>query len=101
MPSYEATPEELQKYGASLNIWQQLQLLSTWAPLLTYGQRFVGAADPYTKSLVVAEACEWMASKTDSGLDDQLVRHVAAMLKTKEGEDLVRWIVAKVEGLKA
>jgi hypothetical protein len=40
---------------------------------------------------VVANACEWLASKTDSTLDDQLVRHVSDVLKTKEGEQLVRF----------
>lgn len=101
MPAFEMTAEEANRYGATLNLWQQLVLLQAWAPLWTYGQRFVGAPDPYAKSIVVAEACEWLASKTDTGLDDELVKHLAAVLKTREGEDLVRWAIAKVEGLKA
>lgn len=101
MPAFEMTPEEASRYGNSLSIWQKLALIQAWAPLLTFGQRFVGAVDPYAKSLVVSECCEWLASKTDSGLDDELVKHLAAVLKTKEGENLVRWGIAKIEGLKA
>jgi hypothetical protein len=42
---------------------------------------------------VVSEAAEWLASKTDATADDQLVRHLAAVLKTKEGENLVRFLL--------
>ena len=101
MPAFEMTAQEQAQYGNRLNIWQQIQLLSAWSPLIGYGQRFVNAADPYQKSLVVAEACEWLAAKTDAGVDDELVRHLAAMVKTAEGEAFVRWIVVKIEGMKA
>jgi hypothetical protein len=91
MPSYEMTAQEQQEYGTTLNIWQALRLLQTWSPLVNYAREFVATVDPYKKSLVVANACEWLASKTDSTLDDQLVRHVSDVLKTKEGEQLVRF----------
>lgn len=91
MPNYEMTPDEVAEYGNTLNVWQALRLLQTWHPLITYGQRFVQAIDPYAKSLVVAEAAEWLASKTDATVDDQLVRHLAAVAQTKEGEQLIRF----------
>jgi hypothetical protein len=91
MPQFEMTAQEQQQYGSTLTIWQALRLLQTWSPLVNYGREFVNAVDPYQKSLVVANACEWLASKTDSPLDDQLVRHVSDVLKTKEGEQLVRF----------
>jgi hypothetical protein len=91
MPSYEMTAQEQQQYGSSLTIWQALRLLQTWSPLVNYAREFVATVDPYKKSLVVANACEWLASKTESPLDDQLVRHVSDVLKTKEGEALVRF----------
>lgn len=97
MPSYEATPAELEQYGNKLSIWQQLQLLQAWAPLIGYGQRFVNESDPYKRSIVVSEAAEWLASKTNSVADDQLVRLLADLLKTKEGESLVRWCLLQVE----
>ena len=91
MPTYEMTAAEQQQYGTSLNIWQALRLLQTWHPLISYGQRLVQAVDPYQKGLIVGEAAEWLASKTDSTVDDQLVRHLAAVAKTKEGEALIRF----------
>jgi hypothetical protein len=93
MPTYEMTAAEQAEYGNTLNIWQAIKLLQTWHPLITFGQRFVSTPDPYAKSLVVSEAAEWLASKTDSTADDQLVRHLAAVLKTKEGEVLVRFLL--------
>ena len=91
MPTYEMTAAEQAEYGSTLNIWQALRLLQTWHPLISYGQRFVQTVDPYQKGLIVAEAVEWLASKTDATTDDEVVRHVAAVLKTKEGESLVRF----------
>lgn len=101
MPAFEMTAAEQAQYGASLSIWEKIVLIQSWAPLLTFAQRFAGTPDPYAKSLIVSECCEWLASKTDSGLDDELVKHLAALLRTAEGENLVRWVIAKVEGLKA
>lgn len=91
MPAYEMTAAEQAEYGSTLNIWQAIRLLQTWHPLITYGQRFVQTVDPYQKGLIVAEAVEWLASKTDATTDDEVIRHVSAVLKTKEGEQLVRF----------
>ena len=91
MPQFEMTAAEAQQYGNTLNIWQAIRLLQTWSPLIAYGQRFVQTVDPYQKSLIVGEACEWLASKTDATTDDQLVRLLADVAKTKEGEQLIRF----------
>lgn len=96
MPAYEMTAEEAQQYGSTLTIWQALKLLQTWAPLVNYAREFAATADPYKKSLVVSQACEWLASKTDSALDDGLVRHISDVVKTPEGEALVRFCLAQV-----
>lgn len=100
LPNYEGTADEYAKYGNTLSIWQQLALLQKWAPLIGYGQRFVNEADPYRRGLVVSDAAEWLASKTNSTTDDQLVRLLADVLKTKEGEALVRWCLLQAEGAK-
>lgn len=100
MPTYEATPEELEKYGAGLSIWQQIALLQAWAPLIGYGQRFVNEVDPYRKGLVVAEAAEWVAGRTDANLDDKLVKLLADILRTPQGEALVRFVLLQAEAAK-
>lgn len=79
-----------------LSIWEQIRLLSEWSPLFAYGQRFIGEADPHKKSVIVAEACEWLASKTRATtVDDELVSLLSAILKSPQGEALVRWAVSK------
>jgi hypothetical protein len=100
MPAYQATPAELEQYGSKLTIWQQLALLQAWSPLIGYGQRFINEADPYRRSIIVSEASEWLASKTNSQADDQLVRLLGDLLKTKEGEALVRWCLLQVEAVR-
>jgi hypothetical protein len=97
MPAFEMTASEQQQYGNKLSIWQQIQLLQAWAPLIGYGQRFVNEADPYKRSIVVSEAAEWLASKTNATADDQLVRLLADLLKTPQGEAIVRWFLLQVE----
>lgn len=100
MPSYEATPEELAEYGSNLNIWEQIRLLSAWAPLVSFAQRFVVEPDPFRKTLIVAEAAEWVASRTDSKADDVLVRLIVETVKTPQGESLVRYFLAATQEAK-
>ena len=94
MPQFEMTAAEEQHYGNSLNIWQAIRLLQTWSPLIQYGQRFMAEVDPYKKGIIVAQAAEWLAAQTDSDLDDQLVRRLAAVAQSKEGEDLIRYCLS-------
>lgn len=81
-----------------LSIWDKMRLLSEWSPLIGFGQRFISEIDPHRKSIIVAEACEWLASKTRATtLDDELVSLLSAILKSPQGEALVRWAMQKVE----
>jgi hypothetical protein len=99
MPDYGATPAEAQQYG-NLNLWQSLMLLQRWAPLIGYGQRFMAEPDPYRRSLIVADAVEWLAAQTQARVDDELVNKLAAVLKTPQGEALVRWVMQQVEAVR-
>jgi hypothetical protein len=99
-PNYQGTADEYAKFGPNLNIWQQLQLLSQWSPLIAYGQRFVNEVDPYKKSLIVSDAAEWLATKTNAQTDDQLVRLLADILRTPQGEALVRWALLQAEAVR-
>ena len=100
MPDYGATPAEEAKYGNALNLWQSLMLLQKWSPLIGFGQRFVNEVDPYRKSIIVGEAAEWLASQTAAQADDQFVRLLSDLLKTQQGEALVRWILLQVEAVR-
>lgn len=77
----------------------QVRMMREWAPLLGYGRRYVAATDPHERSLVVADMIEWAASRTPGKLDDRLAGHVVAILKTQEGEALVRDLLSIVEAL--
>ena len=67
------------------------------APLIGYLQKFATEGDPFKRGLIIADACEWLASKTTNRIDDEAVRHIAAVLKTPEGEALVRWVLLQIE----
>ena len=61
-------------------------------------QAFLAEHDPHAKTLIVADACEWLASKSkNTTVDDELVAQVTAILKSPQGESLLRWVLAKVE----
>lgn len=98
--SFEMTAAEAAQYGDGMSIWQKIALLNSFAPLIGYGQRFTQESDPFKRGLIIADACEWLASKTNSAADDEFVKHVAAVLRTPEGEKLVRWCLLQVEALK-
>ena len=91
-----ATPDEVREYGSTLSLWEALRLLQRWAPLIGHARAFMATADPHRRALVVADACGWLARQTDTTLDDDLVRHVSAVLVTREGEALVRFCLLHV-----
>ena len=97
--AFGATSVEVAKYG-NLNLWQSLMLLQKWSPLLKFGQAYIAETDPYKRAIIVADLAEWSASQTNATVDDELVKRLADVLKTPEGEALVRWIVVQAEALR-
>lgn len=82
-----------------VSIWEKIRILQEWAPVATYVQAFLAEKDPHGKSLIVADACEWLAAKSkNTKVDDELVDHVTAILKSPQGEAFLRWVVAKIDG---
>lgn len=84
-----------------LSVFEQLRMLQEWMPLLGYGQRYLAEADAHSRVLVIADGIEWLASKTNNSLDDKFVAHAVAILKTPQGEALVRDLVALGETMVA
>jgi hypothetical protein len=78
-------------------ILEQARLLAEWAPLLRYCQRYLSESEPAARASVVADGLAWMAAKTDTRLDDQLVGHFVAILKTTEGAALVSFLASQAE----
>jgi hypothetical protein len=80
-----------------MNIFEKLRLLAEWSPLLTYMQTLAAEDDMHAKAVIVAEALEWVATRTEIEWDDELASHVNDILVSEEGEAFVRWILEKIQ----
>jgi hypothetical protein len=80
-----------------MNIFEKLRLLAEWSPLLTYMQTLAAEDDMHAKAVIVAEALEWVATRTQIEWDDELASHVSDILVSEEGEAFVRWILEKIQ----
>ena len=83
--------------GTEMNIFEKIRLVAEWSPLISFLQQFAEEADIHAKAVIVADAAEWVASRTELEWDDELVDHVADILRSDEGEALVRWILSQLE----
>jgi len=90
-------PDDVPNYEG-LPIWEQIRLLNEWSPVLGFGQRFLAEHDVHRRTLIVADGLEWLAAKSKTALDDEAIQLIDAILRTPQGEALVRWVVAKLEG---
>ncbi len=80
-----------------MNIFEKLRLLAEWSPLLTFAQQLAHEEDIHAKAVVVAEAMEWVASRTEIEWDDELASHISDILISEEGEAFVRWILDRMQ----
>jgi hypothetical protein len=80
-----------------MNIFEKLRLLAEWSPLLTYMQTLAAEDDIHAKAVIVAEALEWVSTRTEIEWDDELASHVSDILVSEEGEAFVRWILEKIQ----
>ena len=80
-----------------MNIFEKLKLLAEWSPLLTFAQQLAGEEDMHAKAVIVSEAMEWVASRTEVEWDDELASHISDILVSEEGEAYVRWILERMQ----
>lgn len=73
---------------------ETIRTLREWSPMVSFARQLSATDDPHEKALVVGDMAEWLASRTRGTLDDRLAARVIAVLKTPEGEALVRDVVA-------
>lgn len=84
-----------ERFGAGgIPILKQLQLLAQWGPLLNLLSPIATASTPRDKAVAVLKALAFAAGKTKTTIDDEVVAHFEAVLKTPEGEALFNWIAA-------
>jgi len=80
----------------AMGFLDKLRLIGEWSPILSILQQYAGEPDTHKKVLVVMDALEFLASKTQTKLDDGLVTRLDAVLRTPQGEDLVRYVVEQI-----
>ena len=80
-----------------MNLFEKLRLLAEWAPLMTFAQQLAAEDGMHAKAVIVSEAMEWVASRTDLEWDDELTGLLSDILISEEGEALVRWVIAKMQ----
>lgn len=83
--------------GSGVSIWDKIRIIQEWAPALTYVRAFTAEKDPHRQALIVGDACGWLASKSQTKFDDELVGHLTALLRSPQGESFLRWLIQKVE----
>jgi len=81
----------------AMGFLDKLRLIGEWSPVLAILQQYASETDPHKKVLVVMDAVEFLASKTETKLDDGVVTRLEAVLKTPQGEDLVRYVIDQIK----
>ena len=92
------TPDEIEQEYGSFALIEKLKLLAEWSPLLSRLQLVAVAKTPHEQALAVVSTLQWAAGKSQTDLDDQALRHVEALLKTKEGQAFFEWMMGQVFG---
>jgi hypothetical protein len=82
-----------------MNIIEQVRLLHEWSPLIGYGRRLAGPLDAGERAVIIGDLLEWLAEKTRTKFDDRVASRVAAILRTPEGIDLIRELLAIADAL--
>jgi hypothetical protein len=80
-----------------MNLFEKLRLLAEWSPVISYLRRLAEEQDIHAKAVIVSEAAEWIAGRTELEWDDELVEHVADIIRSEEGEAFIRWILSQLE----
>ncbi len=83
-------------YGAGFPLVDKLKLLAEWAPLLARLQAVAGAETPHERAVALVKTLQWAAGKSMTEIDDEVLSHIEAILKTPEGKSFFDWVVAQV-----
>lgn len=83
----------------SQGIIDSVRLAQEYWPLVTFGRALLAEQDGYKKALIVTDACEWLAARSKSRFDNEFVRLVTELLRTQQGEQLIRWALSKAEAI--
>ena len=82
------------------SIIDDVRLVQEYWPLFTLGRQALAESDQYKRAMILADAVEWLASKSQTPIDDEAVRLITELFRTPQGEQLIRWALHKAEGIK-
>jgi hypothetical protein len=81
------------------SIIDDVKLVREYWPLIAIGRQILAEQDPYKRAMLIADGVEWLASKSQTPLDDEAVRLVTEMFRTPQGEQFIRWAIHKAEAV--
>lgn len=80
-----------------MTIWEQAQALKEWLPLFLYASKISKSKSDAERNEHIAGAARWLSAQTKTQVDDDLVSLCQKILATQEGNELVNWVVRKLE----
>ena len=84
---------------AQTSIIDDVRLVQEYWPLVALGRQALVEGDQYKRAMLLADAVEWLASKSQTPIDDEAVRLITELFRTPQGEQLIRWALHKVEAI--
>lgn len=85
-----------EEFGAGLPLFEKLQLLAEWAPVIGRLQAISGATTAQERANAIVKALQWAAGKSSTSIDDEALFHLEAVLNSPEGKAFFDWVVKKV-----
>lgn len=81
-----------------LSLPQKVRLLVEWSPALQLLPAIAAAAPGQDRAVQIVRLLEFMASKSELKVDDQILRMVREILLTKPGQELADYIAGLISG---
>lgn len=81
-----------------LSLPSQIRLLLEWAPALHILPAIASAPAGQARAIEIVRLLEFLASKSDVQIDDQILRMVREILLTKPGTELADYIAGLISG---
>jgi len=85
-------------YGANFPLLDKLRLLAEWAPLLARLQEVGAAKTPHAQALAAVSVAQWAAGKSETLVDDEMLAHFEAVLRTPAGQEFLEWVLEQIFG---
>lgn len=83
-------------FGVSMGWFDKLRLLAEVGPLLAKLQVAMSDDNPHNQAMALIGAAKWAAGRTDTPIDDEALSHLEAVMRTPEGKEMFKWVVAKI-----